>query len=166
MRDVDPDFQRKIDDWNDQIGGPSKIALAWNPRTERWVVYAIPVQGSNHPLARNDITKKMCSRLPDDSGREGVLLFSWCMRDHRHNDVGFLPLDDRLFETLSLCLVRDHRHYEETMERPQEKKEIEEKKSIRVIAGAQAEYFKNYDNLTISMNPATRSGGDWRHRIR
>lgn len=161
MQQVDEDFQRKIDNWNSDKGGPSYIAVAWNPVKERWQVFAIPIQESHHPLAKNHLTQKLMRRLPDESGREGVLLFTWCNRDERSNDVGFEPLDDRLFQALDWAdSFKSKRHFEETIKEPEIVAERTMKKRLRDIAGAATEYWYKLDSLTI--NPNIPAGGDWR----
>src|SRR5687767_2959715 len=95
IRQVDPDFQRRIDEWNSAKGGPAHIAVAWNPQKSRWQIYAIPVADSAHPLARHKHTSMLMTNLPDSSGRRGILLNTW-----QGAGGDFLPLDERLFEAL------------------------------------------------------------------
>jgi len=107
MRTLDPDFQRRVDEFNRCQGGPVHIALAWNPYIDKWQVFAIPVQDSHHPLARNSVTASLRRPLPDDSSRDGILLFTW----QDENGVP-LPLDERLFDSLRLAdSFRDKEHF-------------------------------------------------------
>ena len=164
LHEVPEDFQRKLDEFNDAQGGPSMIAIAWNQKKYRWQVFAIPVQGSTHPHATSDI-RKMLRPLPDDSGRDGVLLFTWCERDLAGNDIGGCSLDDRIFHTLRYAdSFQDRHHYENTIERPELRREAQASATLRDIAGAATEYWRSIDNPIINMNPHRTQPGDWRAR--
>lgn len=161
--EVDSAFQRELDGFNDARGGPTRVAVAWNPKMGRWQVFAIPVYDSAHPLARNQFTKKLLKRLPDDSCRDGVLIFTWCARDSKGDDVGYEPLDNRIFQLLDWAdTFKDRQHFEKTIQEPEIRAELATKARTRAVAGGVAEYWKNLDKLTISMNPSTRAGAGWR----
>ena len=180
QRQVDPDYQRKIDSWNQSHPGPADIAVAWNPKAikivvkaglfgpvydyeGRWQVFAIPVNDSPHPKARNELTKTLMKPFPDDSGRVGILLFTWCKRGETGSDIGEKELDDSLFATLAWAdSFADRQHYEHTIEATEQKKEMAEKQATRDIAYAGKEYWWNLPNVTVSMNPQTRAGAGWR----
>jgi hypothetical protein len=160
---VPEEFQRKLDDFNASQGGPSQVAVAWHPKKSRWQVFAIPVQDAAHPMARNDVTRSMLRPLPDDSGRRGILLFTWCARNAQGDDSGFQPLDDRLFETLHWAdSFRDKRHFEQTMEEPELRRKVAEEKRIRDIAYGAKEYYFNWDKLMMNYNTAIQRKADWR----
>jgi hypothetical protein len=157
------DFLRDLDNFNASRGGPTRVAPAWNPQLARWQIFAIPVYDSPHPLARNQFTKKLMKRLPDDSGREGVLIFTWCARDAAGRDVGFEPLDTRIFQLLDWAdTFKDKQHFEKAIQEPELQREIAQKRRFRAVAGGVAEYWRNFQKLTLSMNPATRTGAGWR----
>lgn len=156
---VPEDFQRKLDDFNASQGGPSYVAVCWHPGKERWQVFAVPQDHGSHPLARRDITIKLCRPFPDGSSRRGVLLFTWCRRDNHNRDLGFEPLDDRIFHTLHWAdSFRSRRHFEETIEEPEMVANAIRNKELRDIAGAAAEYWHGIDRLVVG--PGT--SGDWR----
>lgn len=163
-RTVDPEFQRQIDQWNQSHPGPALIAVAWHPKKGRWQIWAIPTEISRAPLAKNDLTAKFMRPLPDDSGRRGILLFSWCEWDQFGNDIGYAPLDQRVFDTLHWCdSFRSRQHFEETIKNPELQKEIREKERIRAVAAGTAQYYYNIPNPMVSMNPDIKNvGGDWR----
>lgn len=173
--EVPEDFQRKVDAFNDSRGGPVRVAVVWDPKAVkfqtkvlygqpvydyngRWKVYSVPT------VIDNKAMKAFARPLPDDSGRLGMLVFTWCKRNEAGDDVGFEPLDDRIFKTLDeLDTFKDRDSYDRLVNKPTERKEEAERKGLREIAGAQAEYFRFLDKLTVSMNPATRGvRGDWR----
>lgn len=178
--EVPEEYQRKIDAFNSARGGPTHVAVAWNPMakktlvktehgvpvydyTGRWQVFAIPVYDSAHPLARNEVTRKLMKRLPDDSSREGVLIFTWCQRNEAGDDVGYEPLDNRIFQLLDWAdTFKDKQHFDKAIKEPELRRELADKARFRAIAGGAAEYWRGLDKLTISMNPATRVGGSWR----
>lgn len=180
-REVPEAFQDTLDAFNRSQGPPTEIAVVWNDKAfkrevkkdawgipvyeydGRWQVFAVPVSESTHPLARNSRTRKLLSRLPDDSGREGVLLFTWCERNEIGHDVGFLPLDTRLLDALIFAdSFRDKQHFEKTIKNPELEREKRDIKTLQAIMGAGQQYWKGIDSLTISMNPDVRVGGDWR----
>jgi len=159
---IDEDFQRELDQFNISQGGPARIEVCWNPTKHRWTVYAVPQGDSFHPLARNDVTQKLMTNFLDGSGRRGVLLFSW---EDAKGD--YLALDGRLFDALRLAdSFRSRRHYEETVEEPEVKRELAMQKRLRDIAGAASRYWHRLDNIIKSMNPSVGSTGDWRYRYR
>lgn len=163
--EVPEDFQRKLDEFNVAQGGPTLIAAAWNPKRYRWQIFALVQDGTSHPSYRPEIARKLCRPLPDESGREGVLLFTWCERDAAGNDVGGCSLDDRIFHTLHYAdSFADRHHYENTIRDPHMRREAAESKTVRDIAGAAAEYWHSIDNPIVSMNPARSQPGDWRAR--
>lgn len=155
---VDPDFQRRIDEWNAAHPGPADIAVAWHPQKNRWQVFAIPTKDSSHPLARHKHTPMLVRPFPDDSGRQGILLNTW-----QGAKGEFLPLDERLFEALHYAdSFRSKEHFEETITNPDVQKELETSKKARDLAHAAREYWWKLDSLTINMNPANKQGGAWR----
>lgn len=163
MLTVPEDFQRKIDQWNDSHPGPSDIAVAWNPRTSRWEIWAIPTEMSYAPTARNDLTAKLMRPFPDDSSRRGIKLFSWSEWNEHGQDIGYAPLDDRIFDSLHWAdSFRSKDHFEETVTQPEILKEIREKKHIRAVAAGTAQYYHNIPNPMISMNPDVKQKADWR----
>jgi len=158
MHYMDPDFQRQLDEYNDSRGGPAKIALAYHPEKERWQVFAIPVQDSHHPLARNEITAQLTRPLPDDSGRHGILLNTW-----QGAQGEYLPLDGRLFEALDFAnSFTSKDHFEKTIEEPEMRREMARTKRVMDAATAAKQYWWKLDSIVKSMNPAVRVGGDWR----
>lgn len=158
IRAVDPQFQVRIDEWNASHGGPSVIAVAWNPKKDRWQIFAIPVENSPHPLARNDFTSKMSRPLPDDSGRSGIILNTW-----EGAQGEFLPLDERLFEALNWAdSFRSKQHFDDTIKNPELQAEMAVSKKARDMAYAGRSYWAKLSEITISMNPNVRVGGDWR----
>lgn len=161
-REVPIEFQRKLDDFNASIGGPSRVEVCWNPRTSRWEVWAVPVSDSAHPKARNDRTKELLRRFPDGSGREGVLLFVWCRRDSSGKDVGYVDLDDRIFTTLRWLDTFNNRREFERIMYSDEAKEAAWKEGLREIVASAVEYWKNIDNPTVSLDPSIRAPADWR----
>lgn len=163
IRHPDPDFTRELALFNDQQGGPTAVDVAWHPEKERWQVFAVPQYQSSHPLAQHDATAKLMSNFPDESGKRGILLFTWCERDKGYADAGFKPLDSRLFYFLRWAdTFRDKDHFKETIEDPQLVREMAEKKHLRDIVGGGVEYFNKLDKVTVSMNPATKAGAGWR----
>lgn len=157
-RRVDPEFQRKLDDFNASKGGPARIEVAWNPKSERWEIWCVPVMDSTHPLARNQNTAQQIRPFPDDSGREGVFLNTWGTKER------FEPLDDRLFEAINFAdSFRDRHHFEEIIESPEFKAEARSKADLREKAAATRRYYQGIDSLTIG---AHSKSADWRWRVR
>jgi len=157
-RQVDPDFQRRIDEWNAAHPGPADIAIAWHPVKNRWQVFAMPVADSSHPLARHEHTSMLMMNLPDSSGRRGILLNTW-----QGAGGEFLPLDERLFEALHYAdSFRSKDHFEETITNPDKAKEIATSKKAADLIHAAREYWWKLDSLTINMNPANRQRAGWR----
>lgn len=155
---VDPDFQRRLDEWNDAKGGPTCIALAWHPQKDRWQVFAVPVSDSYHPLARNKHTAKMLTNFPDGSGRRGILLNTW-----QGAQGEFLPLDERLFEAINWAdSFRDRQHFENTIEAHETKRELAQQKHLRDLAAYGREYWWRLNSVMKNMNPEVNVGGDWR----
>jgi len=164
-RTVDAEFQLKVDSFNDAQGGPSRIELCYDPYSERWSVWAVPVQDSHHPLGRNKNVQKLLRPFPDGSGRRGIRVFDWCERDAVGRDIGFRPLDDRIFYALHLAdSFADRRHFEETFEAPAAKKELAQKSHLRELAYAARSYWQSLDRLAV--NPYIKGSGDWRWRMR
>jgi hypothetical protein len=161
-RDVPVEFQRKVDDFNRSIGGPSQIAVVWNPRIDRWEVWAIPVADSAHPRARNDVTRKLLRRFPDDSGRWGIRLFVWCKRDAAGRDIASCELDDRIFSLLRFVDRFDKESFRRSVEEPEAKKALAEQQALRDVVGAAVEYYWRLDTPIVSMNPRLPATGDWR----
>lgn len=163
--DVPEEFKRKLDDFNADQGGPTAIAVAWNQKKERWQIWAIPIDGSHHPLYNPGRLHDMCRPVPDGSGRMGVLLMSWCKRDSHGSDIGFMPLDDRLLHALKWAdSFADRRHFENTIEQQEFKKEAELRNDVREVAYAAKSYWHSMDRLAVA--PHTKGGGDWRWRYR
>lgn len=161
--DVPSEFQAKVDEFNLSQGGPARVETAWNPKTSRWEVWAIPVDHSSHPLGKKDTVLKLLRDFPDHSGRRGVKLFVWCKRDDKGRDTGFVQLDDRIFETLRWAdSFRSKDAFQRVVEEPQMRKDLALKRRIRDIAYGAREYWWGLDNLIVSMNPEVRSGADWR----
>jgi hypothetical protein len=153
MQYVDPDFRRKLDQFNDSQGGPSSVEVCWDPKRNRWTVYAIPVDYGHHPLAKNWVTPKLLRPFLDGSGRQGVFLFTW------QSETGeYLPLDDRLFTTLHWAdSFSDKHHFEKTIEEPEARREIAGEKERRNLAAVAREYWWN---LGIVSNASGK--GNWR----
>ena|SRR5688572_1767756 len=162
MQYLDPDFQRRLDEFNQSRGGPSHIAVAWDSKKNRWRIWAIPVQDSHHPLAKNDLTNKMSRIIPDNSGRWGIALNLW-----QGPNGEYEPMDERLFDSLRLAdSFASKDHFEKHFGEPATALELAQRKRIRdIVAGAKS-YWWALDKLTIGMNPAVKAPGDWRHRYR
>lgn len=155
---VDVDFQRQLDQFNDSQGGPSRVAVCWDDQKQRWIVWIVPVNDSAHPMARNDMTKKLLRPLPDESGRWGVRLFTWQGADGR-----FLPLDGRLFQSLLWAdSFRDKQHFENTIEAPEAKKDLAARQQARDLAYAAKNYWWSHDKLSVGRH--VNSGWRWRNR--
>jgi len=153
LQHVDPDFQRKLDQFNASQGGPSYIDVCWDMRRNRWCIFAVPQDYGHHPLSKTWVTPKLLRPYLDGSSKKGVFLFTW--QDDRGE---FLPLDDRLFTTLYWAdSFRSKEHYEETVEQPEAKRELAEQKERRNIASAAREYWWN---MAIASNAAGK--GNWR----
>jgi hypothetical protein len=153
MQYVDPDFQRKLDEFNASQGGPSYIDVCWDPHRDRWTVFAVPQDYGHHPLSKTWVTPKLMRNFLDGSGRRGVFLFTW-----RGANGEYMPLDDRLFTALRYAdSFSDKRHFEKTIEEPEAKREMELKKERRDIAYAAKEYWWNLANVTSAGNH-----GNWR----
>lgn len=166
--EVDRDFQRKLDEFNAaQQPRVVDIYAVWDPRIDRWTIWALPVDHSSHPLHRKHITKKLCKPFPDGSGREGVRLFVLAEYNARMEDIGFMPLDDRLFDMLRLADTFSSKdHYEKTFEEPEARKALAQQKAVRDIAYGARSYWFGLDNLIVSKSTDIPSGGDWRWRNR
>jgi hypothetical protein len=162
MRTLDADFQRKVDEFNQSIGGPSQIAVAWNPRINRWEVWAVPVADSFHPLAKNDHTRKLLRPFPDDSGRWGIRLFVWCRRDTQGRDIGPCEPDDRIFSLLRFVDRFDKDAFRRSVEAPEAQRELAERQALRDTVGAAVEYYWHLDRALVPVNPAIPTTGDWR----
>ncbi len=167
MRTVPEDFQRKVDDWNAGHPGPAAIAIAYNPRDERWEVWAVPTEMSSFAGARNDVTARLVRPLPDDSSRQGIKLFKWAEYNEKGQEIGYLPLDNRVFDAIHYAdSFRSKDHFKDTVSNPEVEKEVREKAHVRAIAAGAAQYWKSFDRPLVSMNPSIKSGGDWRWRTR
>jgi len=153
MQYVDPDFRRALDQFNDSQGGPSYIEVCWNPRSNRWCVFAIPQDYGTHPLAKNWVTPKMLRPFLDGSGRMGVFLFTW--QDEKGD---YLPLDGRLFAALRYAdSFADKDHYEKTIVQPEIAKKIAQKKELRDIAYGARNYWYGLDKAV-----SVAGRGNWR----
>jgi len=151
-RDVPPDFQARIDTFNDAQGGPARIAMAWDIRAERWRVYAVPVYDSTHALARNSITRQLLRPFCDESGRQGVPLFFW-------DD----PLDERLFTMLRWAdSFSDRQHFEKAVEGPEQQREAQQSRRWKDALNGAREYWSTLDRTLVPTNPNVASTGDWR----
>lgn len=156
MTYMDPDFRRRLDDWNSSKGGPAIIDLVWNPIKNRWQVFAVPVADSAHPLARHKHTSMLLSTYPDGSGKRGILLNTW-----QGAKGEFLPLDERLFEALDYAdSFKSRHHFEETIKNPEIQAELSVSKKARDMAYASRSYWQKLDSLVI--NPNIPGPGDWR----
>ena len=150
---VDPDFQRKLDEFNAAQGGPSYIDLCWNPRSDRWTVWAVPQDYGHHPLSKTWVTPKLLRKYLDGSDKRGVFLFTW-----QGAQSEFLPLDDRLFEALRWAdSFSSKDHFERTIEQPEMKRNLTLKKELRDIAYGAREYWWNLAKVT-----ASHGHGNWR----
>lgn len=155
---LDPDFQRRLEEFNLSRGGPAYIAVAWDVNKARWRIWAIPVNDSRHPLARNGITSKMSRPLPDGSGRWGVPLNLW-----QGLNGEFEPMDERLFEAIVYAdSFRSRKHFEETIEQADIQRELAQSKKLRDISYAARSYWWGLDRVVKNMNPNVSSPGDWR----
>jgi hypothetical protein len=162
---IDPEFQVKLDQFNASQGPPSRIELAFDCKKNRWVVFAVPFSDSSHPLARNYVTRNLKTRFPDDSGREGIRLFTWCETDNNGNDIGFKQLDDRLFTALHFAdSFKSKTHFDDTIKKPELAAEARQSKQVKEAIFAAREYWHTLDRLLIAKS--TKSGGDWRWRNR
>jgi hypothetical protein len=167
IRTVDQEFQQKLDEWNRSHPGPADVAAAWNPRIERWEIWAIPTEMSSHERAHNDVTIKLMRPFPDNSSRVGIKLFVWADFNEKGQDVGYMALDNRVFDALHWAdSFRSRRHFEETISDPEIEKEVKRKAHIRAVAAGTAQYWHTLDRPAVSMNPAVKVPADWRHRIR
>jgi hypothetical protein len=162
---VDPDFQRKLDEFNRSQNAHVDIAVTWDTRRRRWQVWAIPTADSSHPHYNPKMLLQLARTLPDGSGRSGVKLFLWARYDEQGQDAGYLPLDDRLLDSLRMAdSFRSRNHFDEVITEPELQKEITLKQRLRDIAYGARSYWWGLDRLSIA--PGARGGGDWRWRIR
>lgn len=165
MRTIDQDWERKLDEFNSAQGGPSRVAICYDPKIERWTVWAIPIQDSHHPLGRNKNVQILLRSFPDGSGRQGVRIFIWCDVDDNGRDIGYRALDDRVFEALRYAdTFSDKDHFEKVFTEPDMRRERNFNKFLREIAYAARSYWFTLDRLAV--NPHVKGPGDWRHRIR
>lgn len=160
MYHVDEQFQAKLDDFNTSQGGNIKIDVCWNSKKGRWQVFAVPnvQRGSG---------AKMMVNFPDGSGRRGVHVFTLADHNSKGEDIGFHQLDDRLFKYLRWAdTFRSRTVFEDTIEKPEAKRKAAEDKDLKDAIHTSRQYWRKMDDLTISMNPATKVDGDrrWRHR--
>lgn len=154
MLTVDPDFQRKLDLFNDSQGGPVTIVVCWDPKRSRWAVYAVPYDYGSHPLSRTYIHEGLMTNFLDGSDRRGVLLYRW--QDEFKN---FLPLDDRLIRSLQYAdTFRDKEHFKNTVENPEVLQELAKSKEMRDIAYGAKSYWWNVANTTVHAG----GRGNWR----
>jgi hypothetical protein len=155
---VDEDFQRTLDDFNASQGGPVTIVVCWNPRKDRWTVYAVPYDYGTHPLSKTYVHPKLMSNFLDGSGRRGVLLFSW-----QDVDGSYLPLDDRLIRALKLAdSFQSKTHFEENFITPELQRQAAQDKEVRNIAYGARSYWWNVPTVTVG----SHSGGNWRRAKR
>lgn len=161
-REIPIEFQRKLDEFNRSVGGPTEVRVVWEPRSERWEVWAIPLYPSSHPKARF-FHRGLLKRLPTEEELWGVHIFTWCVRDENGRDIGYAPLDDRIFTVLrTIDTYKRSLSASELRERLEEEKDEREKKRLRDIIYSLAEYYKRIDSPIISMDPSIRVKGDWR----
>jgi len=153
INQVDPDFQRKLDQFNSSQGGPSKVEICWDMRRNRWCVFAIPVDYGHHPLSKTWVTPKLLRPFLDGSGRTGVFLFTW-----QDANGEYLPLDDRIFQALHFAdSFTSKDHFEKSIEEPEMQRELSRKKDLRDIAYGAKNYWFNLDKQT-----SIPGRGNWR----
>lgn len=161
-RTVPEDFQRKLDQFNTAQGGPSRVEVAWNPKSSRWEVWAVPTEIAGIGKFR-DVTARLRRPFPDDSSREGIKLFTWEEYNEKGQRIGFLPLDNRIFDALRWAdSFRSKNHFDETIKNPEIEKEVRSKAHIRAVAAGTANYWANLDRTLVSMNPGIKAKAAWR----
>ena len=162
MERLTPDERRKLDEFNQSQGEPH-IEILWDHKQKRWTLYALS-SGTSHPQYSVENLRKLSRPLPDGSGRQGVFLFTWAQRDALGQDLGYLPVDGRLFDALHWAdTFSDRRHFEKTFEDPEVARDVAQKRALRDIAYGARSYFWGLDKLIKGPHSV---GGDWRHRIR
>lgn len=145
MKYLDEDTKRKIDDFNASQGGPARIELCWDPRRDRWCVFAIPQDYGTHPLSKSWVTPALLRPFLDGSGRRGVFLNTW---QDEHGD--YLPVDERLFDALRYAdTFRDKEHYENNFKRVEVQKELALEKGRRDIAYGARSYWQGLDRVMV-----------------
>lgn len=157
-----PDFQRKLDEFNDSQGPGVKVDVCFDPKIKRWTVWAVPQGDTSHPKYNPRALRQLIRPFPDDSGRWGVKIFTWAESNERGEDTGPRALDDRIFQVLRVAdSFRSREHFEEVFEEPEQRRAMETSKMIRDIAYGARSYWWGLDRPTVG----ARSRGDWRWRI-
>lgn len=154
-REVDPNFQRKLDDYNHAYGSP-RIKFRWNPEArkiddERWDPrWEIWIE-----LVDNQFSGKKERNTKDiyEDGAWWRFLQSWEMEGQ------FLPLDDRFFVAARLADTwSDREHYNKAFEEPDELRRKEVWNDLKNMAGGVGSYWRGWGKTLVG--PASR--GDWR----
>lgn len=159
--EIDPDFQRKLDDFNASAAAPSNIEIAYNVKRKRWQVYAV----LKYP-PQDRKTAQLLRDFPDGSGRRGALIMTWAQRNLKGDDVGFMPMDERLLQALKFSYIEDKHDYDRKLTEPELARMGRESKHLYDVAAASREYYRGLDSLTINMGASNHGTGSWRHRIR
>jgi len=153
--ELDDGFKQKLKDFNSSQGGTVEVAVHWDPKKNRWIVWVIPHGETAHPDYQAAKLRRLLQKMPD--GREGVRLFTW------ERDGEYLPLDDRLFYSLKLAdSFQDREHYKRTVEDPNLKAAAEKEAGLKDVVYGASSYYWGLDNLSVG----THANSGWRHRIR
>lgn len=170
-------WQKKLALWNRQHAGPP-ITVRWNRSAIRRrrveLVYGVPVKRDWYE-PRWEIGVLMQHRPPGmerlstylpATGYWFVRLFRWCRRNAHGQDAGFRHLDHEIFLWLEASYISSKQHFYRFVEEPEERAERAKKAQRADLAHEQQSKYRGWDSPVVSMDPAVKAGGDWRHRIR
>jgi len=182
MRELSPDWQRRLDDWNDKHTDHPPVVVRWNEqavkkRVIKWVVgVSVPrweYEGRwEVGVAIRDpqpSIKRAC-RYMTGSGLWFFKLFTWMNQATKE----FLELDERIFECLGAGDMTRPGFRKQFLGLSPEEEEIQDlaeeqgiiqRETAEVAYGAKSHYL-GYDNPSVSMNPEVKAGAKWRWRTR
>lgn len=153
--EIHPEFQKRLDYYNESRNVSSPFFVKWNERKQRWVIY-VDLRDNSNPEATPE---RLDSITEWDSERGKVVKFA----TYQLEDGTFMPLDDRLFAYLDSCDTRYDKHdYDQRFE-SEEDRQKKVDKIVEAISADQASYTHNFDNPIFGFG---HGGGDWRWRIR
>ena len=142
--------------WNGCYRKTDRMCSAGKPVWEgRWEIW-IECADTSHPDAQNE-------RVASDIWNHEAQCWMRKLQTYTNADGSFAPLDERLLVGLELADTwNNRRFYEENVEDPYNKAEVDNIKARREIYEGGANYYKDHDRLLVG--PHVNSGWRWRTR--
>ena len=172
-REPHPDFQYRLKEFNRAQGYPP-VAVRWNPKAQlvtfkqfkrdqrgrKGVVYnavyvpawEVGVVVDGLPPGYDTVGERIAG------GGRFVKVFDWMEEP-----------SEKVFEYLHLADTASGRGGPSPLERveaSEKLKDEEVRKKARALGAAKAQYYYNWNNPTVSMDPKIKVASDWRYRHR